>query len=393
MVIQSTTAFWIIATLSFVAAIVIGLLGLLCAAAGFIILRDRGYGTIRSALAIGSVLFALSGVVFWAIFQTIPDGPSPPTDLLPIVLVTVSAAVLAVAGVLCWGVARKVPETPRRDGGPQRRLRYRAWGIVIGWATVPLAIVLWRADGWTQAIRAPVVTLPAMYALFVLESRARNRVPEDAELGIFVLSLRGFPDDFKQTIHAKPGETQWAQTGNRERVNLEQFITDAVQARVGRMIAFGSPRDKLPAGGAGRVYAPEDSWQTKVTELAEAARAIVMQIGESPSLAEELGIIMRNGLATKLFVLTPPPGRSGRVVPAFYRLLSRLVGWPEPTWSGFAELLRANSFDAGGGDPGPGAVITFDERLRRVDLRQGCRTPDDYAMAIARRLEAVEPQP
>jgi hypothetical protein len=62
------------------------------------------------------------------------------------------------------------------------------------------------------------------------------------------------------------------------------------------------------------------------------------------------------------------------------------MGWPDPSWSGFAELLRQNDFDAGTDDPGPGAVVTFDADRRRIDVRKDCRTPADYATAIAARV-------
>jgi hypothetical protein len=34
------------------------------------------------------------------------------------------------------------------------------------------------------------------------------------------------------------------------------------------------------------------------------------------------------------------------------------------------------------------AAISFDVNLRRIDVRRGCRTPEDYATAMADRLDA-----
>lgn len=389
MTVESEIVFWVVAGIAFVVGVAVLIVGAFYGAAAYIILRDRGRGTFSSSFAIMAVMFSVPGVAVWAAVARIPSGPSPPTDPVPVLLVFIACLAGASAGVLCWAVARAVPKLPRRDGGPRRRFRYGMWGAVIGVATLPLAGVMWWANSWVDALRAPTITVPAMFALFALEHRARNRIDDDTDLGEFVLSLRGFADDLRLTIRSDPAETRWAEPANRNYVNLEQFVSDEMEKYVARLVAFGSPRDKIPGGGAGRVYAPEAGWQTRVRDLAVAARAIIMQIGETRSLSDELAIIRENGLATKLFVLTAPADRSNAFFRWFWRRLSRMVGWPEPTWSGFATLLSRNGFDPGTGDPGPGAVVTFDSDGRQVVLRRDCNAPRDYAMAIADRLHIV----
>jgi hypothetical protein len=392
MVLESEFLFWVIAGAVSAFSVAVGLVGMVFGAVGYIILRDRGYGTVRSmAAVIAAMLIAGVAVVVVSVPMLATDlsDPSPMTDLSPLVVVAAGFLGFAVAGVLCWAVARVMPKIGRRDGGPRRRFRYGRWGVVFGLATIPLCAVLWWIGGWMEALRGPYLTVPSMLGLFVLEARARNRLDDDAELGTFVLSLRSFADDLKLTIKAQPEESTWAQPGNSNYVNLEQFIADEMGRRIGRLVAFGSPRDKLPAGGAGRLYAPEAHWPERVEALAVAARAIVMQIGNSPSLSAELAIIKRCDLATKLFIVTVPAGRSGRFGRFkrwLWRAFGRLVGWPEPTWSDFAALLERNGLDPGECDPGPGAVIAFDVDGSRVDVRLDCRTPGDYVRAMESRL-------
>lgn len=389
MTIESEFVFWTVLVVTFVAAVVVALVGTVFASAGYVVLRDRGHGTIRSATAITAALLVPPTAVVWIALTRLPPGPSPTNDPMPAFLAAAAFLCVLPAGVLSWAVARGTPETPRRYGGPPRRLRYGSWGKVIGFATVPLCVVFWLVNGWNSAIRAPLITLPVMFALLALEARARNKVDE-AELGVFVLSLRQFSDDLKLTIKAKPEETRWAQPANRDRVNLEQFVADEVEKRVGRLVGLGSPRDKVPGGGAGRLYTEDAEWKKVVEALAIASRAIIMQVGDSGPLGDELKIVKDNDLATKLFILTAPAGRTSTTTLKLWRWFGKLTGWSDPRWPDFAALLHDNDYTDATEDPGPGAVITFDANRKRIDVRHDCRTPAEYAQAIA---DSLAPPP
>ena len=57
------------------------------------------------------------------------------------------------------------------------------------------------------------------------------------------------------------------------RLTLEDYLQEAITAQLGPFVALGNPYDRLTPDGAMREYAPDDQWQTRFLELAQAPRA------------------------------------------------------------------------------------------------------------------------
>jgi hypothetical protein len=85
----------------------------------------------------------------------------------------------------------------------------------------------------------------------------------------------------------------------------EQDALSAIFSEVGPYIAIGEPRERVPELCAARMYLPGDEWQTKVRELAEQARLIIVRVGQSGGLRWEISELVRQGAPTKLLLVLP----------------------------------------------------------------------------------------
>jgi hypothetical protein len=370
----------------------LGLLGMMILAmAAFMITRDKGYNRALSTLGILLLVVALPAAAGAGAFYGVVGIEG--TEEIDVEAAGAAAALIVPAallgaGALCWSLARRSPRRPRIAGRRARRLHYGWWGVAAGVLVVPVGLLLWRLDDWMMGLRSLTVTVPLVSLLRHYERRYRNQINEDAALepGTYVLFLRGFLADLRTDIRAQDAETSWAAGAAKGWVNIDQFLNDRVEAALGRFVALGSPRDKLPPGGARRLYPTEASWTDYVRELAGGARAILMFPGHSRAVDTELGLIREVRAETRLFVITAPAERSTRFSRATWRLMTRLCGWRETAWPEFAELLTGHGL-RGGADPGPGAVLGFEASGARVDLARGCGSPDAYVEAIARGLD------
>jgi hypothetical protein len=67
-------------------------------------------------------------------------------------------------------------------------------------------------------------------------------------------------------------------------LTLEDFLEEAITAKIGPFVGLGNPSDKLPADGAVREYAPDEAWQERFLALARSATCIVVALGQSANL-------------------------------------------------------------------------------------------------------------
>ncbi len=191
----------------------------------------------------------------------------------------------------------------------------------------------------------------------------------------------------KRRYTAEPGSTStWY-----DPVTLERYLGAAFTRVVGPFVALGSPHDPLPPEGAARGYVADPDWQSRFLSLAGTAAAVVMEVSCSDNLAWELAAMRRRAWQTKLFVLTPPVpmGRSAlsrRWYRASYWVVTangRLyTGTPAPRWAAFmAQLVRAG-YTVGPENPGPGAVVAFDDAGAACVIARGGTDPDDFTRAV-----------
>lgn len=123
-----------------------------------------------------------------------------------------------------------------------------------------------------------------------------------------VLFLRSFNDDsvFAQSAATRfrgLGPALWSDTTTAADVRTEEQQIAAAVAPFGRMVALGSPDDSLPALGAARAYASDDTWRSEVFAALGHAECVVLAAGSSRNLAWEVDQVVRADCPARL-VLT-----------------------------------------------------------------------------------------
>lgn len=142
----------------------------------------------------------------------------------------------------------------------------------------------------------------------------------------------------------------------------EEQIERATMAALGPMVALGSPQDRMPRSGALRVYASDDEWQDVVRTFVSRSQAVFMMAGTTAALTWELNHLRNAVEPTRVFIFTEPPDTTRDRWSAILRTFED-AGWTLPQR-----------------DPGPGAVIGFDEQWRPAVLAQG---EDDAGKLVA----------
>jgi TM2 domain-containing membrane protein YozV len=59
-------------------------------------------------------------------------------------------------------------------------------------------------------------------------------------------------------------------------------------SRIGPVVAIGKPGERLPELGAARLYAADDRWRDRITDLLRQARIVVVRAGNTPNLWWEI---------------------------------------------------------------------------------------------------------
>jgi hypothetical protein len=209
-----------------------------------------------------------------------------------------------------------------------------------------------------------------------------------------LLYLRSFDQElqrFAEVSHedaAKYSEITSYHASSNYHLTLEQFLAREFKNTIGPLIALGNPTDSLPPEGAARTYAADGGWQEYFIDLSNRSAAILMQMGNTDNLNWELGSIRGRGLQTKMFVVTPPASNVGKfwIMGRLIRLSNRIKGIQPASWDRFAAILEKAGYIPPAEDPGPGAIVTFDEDKRAVILISGAKTPAEYVGAISRHV-------
>jgi len=152
-------------------------------------------------------------------------------------------------------------------------------------------------------------------------------------------------------------------------LSLDTMLKPAIQSTVGPFIAMGKPDDTLAPFGAARLYRNEQEWQDAVRGLLKRAAAILILGVESLGVVWELETIRVESDPRKLFILTFPT-HTGHGA----------------NWAAFVRAAREIGYVLPPDDPGPGAVLAFDESWTATLLLTQARAADAYANAIAARL-------
>ncbi|MGH9422636.1 MAG: hypothetical protein ACRD3J_21865, partial [Thermoanaerobaculia bacterium] len=174
-------------------------------------------------------------------------------------------------------------------------------------------------------------------------------------------------------------------------IALENYLSKPIGQTIGPFVALGSPEDLIPTtGGAVRTYATDDTWQQEFNRLAQSAAAIVVEVRESANLSWELEHIRRCNLQERLIVLTEHPTWRRLKSAVLWAWLESLMGFARPSWSVFASTAGRLGYDVlRVADPGPGSLITFDDKGRGMVLTTTADLPMDYAQSIHAHVASI----
>jgi hypothetical protein len=120
-----------------------------------------------------------------------------------------------------------------------------------------------------------------------------------------VLFLRSFSDD-AVVLTAPPSGFAYKLFGSIDRKkSLDELLLEE-GTTFGPVVALGNPNDAVPPYGAARGYAKHSDWQKMVSDLMDAAVAIVICVDETPSLWWEIDHVNRKAYLTKTLLLLHP---------------------------------------------------------------------------------------
>jgi hypothetical protein len=116
----------------------------------------------------------------------------------------------------------------------------------------------------------------------------------------FTLYLRAFATD----AEADP-EDQEMRAGRQLGTTAEEAVTKAFHVH-GPVVTIGRPGEPFPLLGAYRLYVDDRQWREVVAQLVGEAQMIVVRVGSSPGLYDELDLILTGGLLSRTIFLLPP---------------------------------------------------------------------------------------
>jgi hypothetical protein len=240
--------------------------------------------------------------------------------------------------------------------------------------------------------------------MFWLHRRSRSRTSahrsQKAQIGQ-LLFLRSFKRDIDLFIPSAPDDLLHLASNPLTRagayvsalkaptnpgLTFEEFFSAEMKARIGPLVALGSPEDYLPPVGAARTYAPDEDWQAKLAEYAEESVLIVMEPDESANLGWELQYLRTHALQEKLILVTRPP----MAILSHWSFLfwfSRYLRWArgirETKWPAFVAMMSGFGYTLDSESPPPGSVFGFDSLGKAILLTTSADTPMDYVEPMA----------
>jgi hypothetical protein len=201
-----------------------------------------------------------------------------------------------------------------------------------------------------------------------------------------VLFLRAFKDETRFFDFAYAGQRKsrsLPHLADRGYLNLDLYLSDAIEKLIGPFIALGNPDDVFAPAGAARSYAASEDWRETFKKLAAKCAAILVLPGNTGELAWELSWLLVSGNAAKVFLLF---GRWAYGFPE--NPIDRFLKTsPKPlVWSEYRCAIDALGYQLPATAPNCGRVINFTAKGEAHLIDKSCRSPEDYAAAILSRL-------
>jgi hypothetical protein len=140
-----------------------------------------------------------------------------------------------------------------------------------------------------------------------------------------VLFLRSFQND-AVVLAAPPSGFTYKLFGYADRKKTLDELLLEEGTTFGPVVALGNPNDAVPPYGAVRGYAKHSDWQKMVSDLMDAAAAIVICVDETPSLWWEIDHVNRKAYLTKTLLLLHPKFERQDSAPDVIAKLDQMFG-------------------------------------------------------------------
>ena len=316
--------------------------------------------------------------------------------LLSVAVTTVAVLALPTRNARVFGA--------RRTAFPFASVGQALVGLA-GLVTLGTIVAAFRYDvEWAQIQRVLTLALGFLLpiGLYSIHLQRRLQAPPLAEVLKTdtrppVLYLRAFNQESQFFVIGRKSRYDTYASGLAARlatdeqnvgVSFEEYFAGDLDQSIGPFVALGSPEDYISPEGATRAYATDADWMERLRELATKAVCIVVEAGDSANLRREFEYVRGARLHQKLFVITrPKPPEGTKLAYAFYRLIWRVKGIKTITWKEFADELGKVGYQFDRDEPGPGAVVSFDQDGKSVLLATEAELPPDYVAPIARALQ------
>ncbi len=310
----------------------------------------------RRLKALGLCLVAVAaGLVAWLASEVEGQVPLALARFVPFAAIGMLAVNVLAAGILVIAAGCGATGTLSH---PRRR---RAIGlqIVLANALAPALLYGLLSDAPTFEAELAARDLDVWVSLaglalvvggWRLWQRSRRYEALDADQAMArdprppVLYLRSFADDGLAMIDAGGRSMSARIMQLLAPITPEQEMADILD-RVGPLVAIGKPGEPLPELGAARLYVGHDRWQSKVRELMQAARLVVIRVGSSPGVLWEVDQALQ-GLPRPRLVLAVLGGAA--VDPQLLTRLTPVLGpsleaaLPQSPPSGWKSMLYSD---------------------------------------------------
>lgn len=163
----------------------------------------------------------------------------------------------------------------------------------------------------------------------------------------------------------------WRSSSGGNVLTLGELLQADVERLIGPFIALGDPDDYLPAPGPAKVYRAHDKWRDALAAIVTEGQAIIVVEGITEGLTWELSYLRRSVPPEKVFLITHP----------FARRTSQI-------WEETRSIARMAEIELPSLDPGPGAVLAFDQTWMASPIVTGAKTGIEYVSEIKKQLIA-----
>ncbi|MGZ3148035.1 tetratricopeptide repeat protein [Lentzea chajnantorensis] len=339
----------------------------------------RRLGHVATGVALAGAW--LSGVVF-DVVVALDDVPVRSTVLLTIL----GGGVLAVPLL----VLTTRPRRTREVGSRSHWMPFLSIGKALTLA-VPVGLAVIHLTGGAHVFAVPFIVLASLFldaALRKDKAEAERDVVLQAGAVVYIRGFRRELDLFAHTsadhgVNTGLGITYKPNRFRCGRASFAEFLEPTASELLGRWQHMGNLHDRLPLHGGTAAYTADKEWREQFAWLVEHSRCVITFPHPYRQLSYELAVIRKAGAHTRLFLLTSPESPSRRSALHARR------------WAAFAAAAAQPHKDFGLGgytledNPGPGAVVAFDDDCKAVVLCRNAKTPADYAQVVRARLEAT----